>query len=189
MNKRIRILCLLVAAVGVASLGISDTVFSGHGYPGMDRSIMGQYSFRLTPVVSFAPFYSTASRDSGVLTAPRQDILRVGTFWADGRGHVTGHMIATTDDGATTVVIDFAFSGTYSVKADGTGVLNIAPVDVDDTSCKPAQAPDACADFEGPETYAFVVNRHGDQKMLSLIQTDNEGGGAKIFLTGEALRR
>ena len=48
---------------------------------------------------------------------------------------------------------------------------------------------EACATFEGPETYAFVVNNHGPQKLLSLIQTDNEGGGAKVFLTGEAQRQ
>jgi hypothetical protein len=149
---------------------------------------MGVYTFRLTPVVSFAPFYDgTGGRDSGVLTAPRQDILRVGTFTLDGKGKVSGHTIATTDDGATTVVIDFMFTGTYTLNSDGTGMLNISPVDIKDTSCTPATSD--CATFEGPETYAFVINRHGDQKVLSLIQTDNEGGGAKIFLTGEALRR
>jgi len=103
---------------------------------------------------------------------------------------VTGHTIATTDDGATTVVIDFTFSGTYTLNADGTGNLTIASVTVDDTSCTPVQpVAGDCATFEGPETYAFVVNNHGAEKLVSLIQTDNEGGGAKIFLTGEARRK
>src|SRR6188768_3613456 len=73
--------------------------------------LKGTYTFRMTPAVSFAPWYDgTNGRDSGVTTAPRQDILRVGTFTANGRGAISGHTIATTDDGATTVVIDFTWS-------------------------------------------------------------------------------
>ena len=64
-----------------------------------------------------------------------------------------------------------------------------AGVTVADESCTPAQAPGDCATFEGPESYAFVLNQHGEDKTLDLIQTDNDGGGAKIFLTGQAKRR
>jgi hypothetical protein len=153
-------------------------------------SIRGSYSFRLTPVTSFAPWYDgTNGKDSGVISAPRQDILRVGTFTADGAGGVTGHTIATTDDGLTTVVIDFTFSGTYTVNDDGTGLITIDTVNVTDASCTPAQTPGDCATFEGPESYAFVINRHAAEKWISLIETDNQGGGAKIFLTGDARRR
>ena len=170
--KKTRLIAFLAVATCLAPLTHADSEREGgHGRgPTAEQRLMGRYSFRLTPAVSFAPFYSGGGRDSGVLTAPRQDILRVGTFYADHAGNVTGHTIATTDDGATTVVIDFTAT-------------------VDDTSCTPAQAPGACATFEGPETYAFVVNNHGPQKLLSLIQTDNEGGGAKVFLTGEAQRQ
>jgi hypothetical protein len=154
------------------------------------RSLMGRYSFHLKPAVSFAPFYDgTNGKDSGVISAPRQDVLRVGTFSADGRGGISGHTIATTDDGLTTVVIDFNWSGSYTVNDDGTGTLNVETVDVTDASCTPAQPAGDCATFEGPETFAFVINNHGAEKLVSLIQTDNEGGGAKIFLTGEARRR
>jgi len=187
MTKHVRTLCLLLAAAVFAAPSPAQSL-RGRGGGGWWR-LQGDYTFRLTPVVSFAPFYSGGARDSGVLTAPRQDILRVGTLTLDGMGHASGHTIATTDDGATTVVVDFTFSGTYTLNADGTGMLSIATVDVTDASCTPAQAAGVCATFEGPETYAFVVNRHGEQKALSLIQTDNEGGGAKIFLTGEAVRR
>jgi hypothetical protein len=164
---------------------------AGTGPKATERWLMGRYSFHLKPAVSFAPFYSDPSgRDSGVLSAPRQDILRVGTFYADGRGNVTGHTIATTDDGLTTIVIDFEFSGTYTVNDDGTGSLSIEPGTITDTNCTPAPVPPGtCVDFEGPETFAFVINRHGAEKLVSLIQTDNEGGGAKIFLTGEARRQ
>jgi hypothetical protein len=185
--KTFRCLALLVFATCLAPL--TEAGPGRGGSKGGSRSLMGLYSFHLTPVVSFAPFYSGGGRDSGVLTAPRQDILRVGTFSADGAGNVTGHTIATTDDGATTVVIDFTFSGTYTLNSDGTGSLTISSVTVDDTSCTPAQPAGDCATFEGPETYAFVINNHGSSKLVSLIQTDNEGGGAKVFLTGEARRK
>ena len=188
--KRTRLLAFLtIAAAGLAPLAQADLA-SGAGPKGGERNkLMGRYSFHLTPVVSFAPFYSGGGRDSGVLGAPRQDILRVGTFSVDHAGNVTGHTIATTDDGATTVVVDFTFAGTYTLNDDGTGSLAITTVTVDDESCFPAQLAGTCASFEGPETYAFVINRHGAEKLLSLIQTDNEGGGAKIFLTGEARRQ
>jgi len=155
-----------------------------------NKSLRGRFSFRLVPATSFAPFYDgTAGKpDSGVATAPRQDILRVGVFTADGAGNLTGRMIATTDDGLTTVIIDFTFSGTYTVNSDGTGNLAISPT-VADSSCTPAQPAGVCATFEGDETYAFVLNNHGEDKLVSLIQTDNVGGGAKIFLTGEAKRQ
>ena len=156
-----------------------------------NNSLQGTFSFRMVPATSFAPFYDgTAGKpDSGVATAPRQDILRVGVFTADGAGNLTGRTIATTDDGLTTVIIDFTWSGTYSVNPDGTGSVAITTVTVSDASCTPAQAAGACATFEGPEAYAFVLNNHGEDKLVSLIQTDNDGGGAKIFLTGEAKRR
>src|SRR5262249_29650263 len=138
-------------------------------------------TFRLTPATSLAPF-------AGVTTPPRQDVLRVGTFKADGQGNVTGHTIATTDDGVATVVVDFTWTGTYTVNDDGTGNLSITTVNVTDTSGTPAQAAGRCATLEQAETYAFVLNRHGEDKTVGLIETDNEAGGAKIFMTGEAKR-
>jgi hypothetical protein len=140
-----------------------------------ERSINGKFSVRLTPATSFAPFYNGSSAsvpDSGVNTAPRQDILRVGVLRFDGKGGVTGRFVATTDDGITTVVKDFTVTGTYTVDADGLGTLFITP--------NPAVAD------EGPETYALVINTR--LKTLNLTQTDNDGGGAKIFLTGEGAR-
>src|SRR6267143_235695 len=136
------------------------------------------FSFRLTPAESFAPFLNPATcphaADAGVCTAPRQDILRVGVMTFDGSGGVTGHTIATTDDGQSTVVKDFNFSGTYTVDPDGTGTLSISPTA-------------AIAD-EGQETYSFVLNKGNVNQpgTVDLAETDNAGGGAKIFLTGKA---
>jgi hypothetical protein len=145
------------------------------------QTARGVYTFRLTPATSLAPF-------AGAPKTARQDVLRVGTFKA-ADGNVTGHSIATTDDGMTTVVVDFTWSGTYTVNTDGTGSLSITTVNVTDASCTPAQTAGQCATFEVPETFAFVLNGHGEDKTISLIETDNQDGGPKIFLTGDAKRR
>jgi hypothetical protein len=173
---------------------------------GNNNNIKGVYAFRLVPVTSFAPFYqgqktpSGTAPDSGVATAPRQDILRVGVFTADDKGNIAGHAIATTDNGLTTLVIDYNFSGTSSENSDGTGTMSINPTGIN--SCKDGDGNSItvgtgdctfsptlpCSASECPETYALVVSNLGPDKPISLIQTDNVGGGAKIFLTGEAKR-
>ena len=127
-------------------------------------------------------------------TAPRQDILRVGVFTADGAGNLKGRTIATTDDGLVTLKIDFDWTGTYTLNDMGLGEIVIdAPLAADINSCVNGDNPPVpqagCEAFEGLERFAFVLNPHGDDKLVSLIQTDNDGGGAKIFLTGDAKRR
>src|SRR5205823_5901429 len=140
--------------------------------------LSGTFMFRLVPTESFAPFLNPktcpSAPDAGVCTAPRQDILRVGVITFDGSGGVTGRTISTTDDGQSTVVKDFNFSGTYTMNPDGTGTLSISPTI-------------ATAD-EGPETYSFVLNKGNVNRpsTVDLAETDNTGGGAKIFLTGKA---
>src|SRR5881628_2545458 len=103
-------------------------------------------------------------------TAPRQDILRVGVFTANGAGGLTGHAIATTDDGSTTLIIDFTFSGTFTVNADGTGTASVSPVTIN--SCVTGDGTPlpvtTCSELEGSETYAFVLNGLGDDKTFSL---------------------
>ena len=138
------------------------------------KDLKGVYSFRLVPATSFSPLNPTGS---GLDTAPRQDILRVGTLVFDGAGNVKGRIVATTDDSTgNTVVKNFRITGTYTAGTDGFGTLSITPV-------TPAAAGEDITD-EGAETYAFRLNDRA--RLLHLIQTDNEGGGAKIFLTGDA---
>lgn len=166
MNKlRNAITALLIVGYALTSEGLAkDFKYS-------EKNLKGAYTVRLVPAVSFAPLNAA----SGIATAPRQDFLRVGTFVADGRGNVKGRFVATTDDNAgATVVKDFLFTGTYTVDVDGFGTLSIAPV-----LTNPPVAD------EGPETYAIKMNDRA--KSVHLIQTDNDGGGAKIFLTGDAL--
>ena len=190
---RVRVSTVVVAALLLA-LAAGARADQGEGNGNGDnhpnRKLRGTYTFRLVPATSFAPFVPA----SGVATAPRQDILRVGIFRADDAGTVTGRTIATTDDGLTTIKIDFNWSGTCTMDADGLGTLRInAPTAADINACvdgnNPPNPVTGCEAFEGAESYAFVVNRHGDDKVVGLIQTDNDGGGAKIFLTGDAKRR
>jgi hypothetical protein len=151
---------------------------------GNNRAHKGDYSFRLTASGS-----ACATAEGGGTTGVRQDVARVGTFSIENDGTISGHSIATSNDGTTTVVIDFTWSGTFTVNDDGTGSISITTVNVTDASCTPAQAAGACAGFEGPETYAFALNNHGDEKLVSLIETDNAIGAGKSFLTGDATRR
>src|SRR5438128_1183396 len=113
---------LLALTVGVQTRAYADKDDSTFS----NKSLKGNFTFHLRPATSFAPFYDgdvnagpTVGRNSGVYGAPRQDILRVGVVTANGNGGLTGRTIATTDDGATTLIIDFTFSGTYTVNADG----------------------------------------------------------------------
>lgn len=167
-------------------------------------SINGRYAFRMTPAKSFA---ADAPGDPGGLAgAPRQDLLRVGFFVADGAGNLTGHTIATTDTNTgKTMVVTFDWAGKYVVNADGTGFFSVDTVSnlmcADSTVAHsgptphpaaaggtPSLAANCPAGIEGHEDYAFVFTSVGG-KSLQFIQTDNDGGGAKIFLTGAASRQ
>lgn len=87
----------------------------------------------------------------------------------------------------------YAFwTGSITVTPNGTGTMNINPSDnevinscTNTTTSPPTTGIGGCEEFEGPETYALVFSSIGG-KHLELIQTDNVGGGAKIFMTGRA---
>jgi hypothetical protein len=141
------------------------------------------WAVRLKPATSFAAI--APGDPGGVASAPRQDVMRVGLITFDGFGTAYGRMIATTDDNSgQTVVVDYQWFGAYTMNSDGTGTVSVTPLPLTDANCTPAQTPGVCATFEGPESYAFSLSKSRQQ--LNLIQTDNSGGGAKIFLFGTA---
>lgn len=147
-------------------------------------SLRGRWGLQMVPAKSFSAI--APGDPGGVGGAPRQDILRVGVinWFAAPLPAVTGRIIATTNDNTgNTVIITYGFTGSYTVGCDGTGTLTISP-SVTDASCIPAQAAGVCATFEGPETYAISVTR---KQGVAMVQTDNAGGGAKIFMKGLAL--
>ena len=127
-------------------------------------------------------------------------------------GTLTGRTIATTDtNGGVTRVIVFDWTGQYTVNPNGTGVFIINDPPLTAQSCfnstlpvptsTPASPPvpppppgigpgtsTACpTDDEGAESYAFVIVQ--SREKIEFIQTDNDGSGAKIFLTGEARKQ
>jgi len=167
-----------------------------------EDKLKGRYAFRMTPVKSFSA--DDLANQGGLNSAPRQDILRVGVFTADGKGNLAGHTIATTDTNAgATWIITFDWAGKYTMNPDGTGFFSVDAVRnlvcTDTTVAHSGSTPHpvttggtplagnvACpTDVEGHEDYAFLFTARGG-KRLELIQTDNAGGGAKVFLTGAA---
>lgn len=162
---------LLTVAVGAEAAGFTKS------------SVAGKYAFRLTGEKSFA----AESGTSGLDGAPRQDILRVGVFTSGGNGFLTGHTLATTDDNnGYTVSIDFTWKGNYTVNSDGTGTLTVYSVSL--TSCTDDSGPITCdSSWEGPETYSIVLS--AGTTTIDMVETDNNGGGAKIFLTGQARKQ
>ena len=164
--------------------------------------IKGRYAFRMTPVKSFTT--DAPGDPGGLASATRQDILRVGVFTAEGDGNLKGHTIATTDTNTgVTWMITFDWTGKFAMNADGIGFFSVNTISnmvctdmtVNHTGATPHPVTTggtplagnvACpTDAEGHEDYAFVFTTRGG-KRLEFIQTDNAGGGAKVFLTGVA---
>jgi hypothetical protein len=204
MTKRVKSRSTVLAAVlavGIASLPALGKPHNNDNAP----SVKGNYSFRMTPAKSFS---ADAPGDTGgIANSPRQDVPRVGVFTADGSGNLSGHTMATADtiQGKTWLVI-FDWTGKYAVNGDGTGffsvdtITNMVCTDMTvahtgptphpvTTSGTPLSGNTACptgADsIEGHEDYAFVFATPGG-KRFEFMQTDNDGGGAKIFMTGSA---
>jgi hypothetical protein len=190
-----------ILAVGMAGLPAFGKSHSNDNAP----SVKGNYSFRMTPAKSFSA--DAPGDPGGIANSPRQDVLRVGVFTADGSGNLSGHTMATTDtvQGKTWLVI-FDWTGKYAVNGDGTGffsvdnVTNMVCTDMTVAHTGPTPHPvttggtplsgnTACptgtSAIEGPEDYAFVFATPGG-KRFEFMQTDNDGGGAKIFMTGTA---
>ena len=190
----------------VVSVGLSSSPVFGKSHDDRSNgpSANGTYAFRMTPVKSFTA--DAPGDPGGIASAPRQDILRVGWFTADGNGGLSGHTIATTDTKqGKTWLVTFDWSGRYVMNGDGTGffsvdtITNMVCTDMTvahsgptphpvATGGTPAAGNVACGtDIEGHEDYAFVFSKPGG-KTLTFIQTDNAGGGAKIFMTGTATK-
>ena len=204
-NMRAISLTIVLGGVTILALSFLARAVADEGFSA--KGLKGTYAFRMVPVKSFSADNASLS---GLDSAPYQDILRVGVFTATpdttpgaATGSLSGKTIATIDNnsGSTRVVV-FSWTGHYGMNADGTGVFTVdAPTTVscfDSTS--PVAPPGTSSPYpppppsvtcptsvEGPESYAFVIGKgHHD---LQFIQTDNDGGGAKIFLTGEGRKR
>ena len=155
-------------------------------------SLRGRYVYHLDPATSFG---GTVLGDAaGVTAALRQNVARVGYIDWDGLGNVLNAraFVVTDDNNGDTIVIDYIWTGTYTVKPDGTGTLTATTATTMDTGCTPVQAPGNCQtilDSTGAalETYSLVVGKR--YSTVSLAETDHSAAGAKIFLNGEAIRQ
>ncbi len=162
--------------------------------PANSGKLKGTYAFRLGPAKGFDADLANNGDPGNVSGAPRQDILRVGVFTSDGCGGTIsfpGHTLATTDTNTgDTWLINFTWTATYSLNSDLTGTLTITPaafgtwVCTDTTTGSPATC---TGTEEGPETYSISVSSTNGR--VELAETDNSGGGAKIFMVGEALKQ
>ncbi|HYM10776.1 MAG TPA: hypothetical protein VEU62_08585 [Bryobacterales bacterium] len=190
-----------LAAVSLMTLGAALLVAP----QAQAATLQGTYSFRMTPAKSFSA--DAPGDPGGLATAPRQDILRVGVLSADGSGNLKGHTIATTDTNAgQTWMVTFDWTGKYILNADGTGFFSVdtfsnvvcTNMTVAHTGATPhpvaaggtpaagnVACPVAGPPVEAHEDYAFVFSTQSG-KQIEFIQTDNDGGGAKIFMTGVA---
>ena len=158
-----------------------------------NANLLGTYAFRLVPAKGFSADLANASDPGNVHTAPRQDILRVGVFTADGCGNISGgHTLATTDTNAgDTWLINFTWTGGYTLNSDLTGTLNITSATESlctDMTLSPGGTIVPCiGNEETAETYSISVSATNG---VQLAETDNlEGGGAKIFMTGKAIQQ
>lgn len=155
-------------------------------------SLRGRYVYHLDPATSFGG--NALGDPAGVTAALRQNVMRVGYIDWDGLGNVLNAraFVVTDDNNGDTIVIDYIWTGTYTVNPDGTGTLTATTATTTDSGCTPVQAPGACQttlDGTGAalETYSLVVGKR--YSTVSLAETDHPVPGAKIFLNGEAIRQ
>ena len=157
----------------------------------------GTYAFRLGPAKSYSAYLAnnaTTPDPGNVKLAPRQNVGMVGVFTANGSTITGFRALATTDpQNGDTWTIEFTGTGTYTVNPDLTGTLTLTPA---------AEGTWICTDMttsgvvtcttttypanEGTQTYSISISPTNGR--VELTETDNNGGGAKIFLTGEAIK-
>jgi hypothetical protein len=187
--RRIMLIGMKWGTIAVVAMVAVSTSQAATRY--VASNLKGVFAFQLHGQTSFAPFFdgSSGKTNSGIATVPRQDIMRCGVFTCDGKSNLVGRTIATTDDGISTVVIDYNWKGLFTISTNGLGTITIhAPTNSDINSCKTGDGTPqgGCAAFEGVETYVFVISGSTRARSIILTETDNAGGGAKIFLTGAA---
>ena len=177
---------LLLAILGCWSAPLQAATTFGNG------SLAGRWAVEVGPAVSFATTAPSALSVPGLVDpgnvagATRQHVARIGLINWDGSGGADGRFIAVTDNNnGETVTIDYTWSGTYTLNPDGTGTLNIDVIDT--ASCTPNPPPEgACMDQIDTETFALSMSKkYGTVALMQL----NYAAGAKILLTGEAIRQ
>ena len=159
------------------------------------QCLKGNFAFRLASAKSFSASMASAGDPAnvGIAPLPKMSLVRTGALYADGLGNVSGHTQTTVNDQfGNTTLVDYPWTGTYTLNGDLAGTLNITPVSPPSTwlctTMSGGASPYPCTGIEvGPESYAISLSLTYDS--LNMIETDNNAGGGKIFMTGQALKR
>lgn len=155
--------------------------------------LYGVYSFRLDPATGFAADLASTTTDPGnVAGAARQSVGQAGQFTADGNGNITaGESFVTTDDNSgNTVLIDYTWTGSYSLAGDGTGSLTVVPDGVTSSTwkCYDMTSPTTLADWTASNAYpdwtppnwakttVYLANAH-------IRPTSNKNPAGYVFVT------
>ncbi len=197
--KTIRLIVMALSVAALVDVAITP-VPAAAGAPASSpcsalpwQCLKGNFAFRLAPAKSFSASMASAGDPGNVGGALPQNmsLVRTGALNADGLGHVTGHTQTTVNDQyGNTLLVDYLWTGTYTLNADLAGTLNITPVAANNWLCTDMSGPTAttCWGNEvGPESYAISLSL--SYEILNMVETDNIGGGGKIFMTGQALKR
>ncbi len=195
--KTIRLVVIALSVAALADVAIAP-VPAIAGAPASStcsalprQCFKGEFTFRLAPAKSFTASLASAGDPGNVGSAPLQkmSLVRTGVLQADGLGGVTGHTQTTVDDQyGNTLLVDYLWTGTYTLNGDLAGILSITPVPANYWLCTDMNVPTTCSGTEvGPESYAISLSLTYD--ILNMVETDNIGGGGKIFMTGQALKQ
>ena len=144
------------------------------------RTVKGVYAFSLT---------ASGSLVGSNQTPVAQTINRLGVIDADGKGGLSGHSISVLDDGTNITIIDYKWTGTYTIQPDGTGTMTInapAPSDINDCRSGAGDTVGGCSALVGQEKFAFVMISGSKTDSLGLIQTDGPVGSPRLLLRGAA---
>ena len=145
-----------------------------------NNDVKGVYSFAVT---------ASGSLVESNQTTVSQTINRVGVITADAKGGLTGHSISVLDDGTNVTIIDYNWSGTYTINSDGTGTVTFnAPKPADINQCRDGSGAviGGCSELVGQEKFSFAIVSGQKSSTLALIQTDPPVGSPRLFLRGTA---
>ncbi len=144
---------LVVAIARAASAACSGTA-----------CLKGTYAFRLDPATGFDANLASTTDPGNVGGALRQNVTRAGQFTANGSGSpgtiTAGETFATTDDNSgNTYLIDFTWTGSYTVNSDLTGTLSINPDSSSSWKCYDMTNPSGPPDWQASTPYLNWPNQ------------------------------
>ncbi len=148
--KTIRLTWIALSIAALLVVAIAPAASAACSGTACNKNLKGTYAFRLDPATGFDANLANDGDPGNVSGALRQNVTRAGQFTANGltSGLITGgETFATTDDDSgNTYLIDYTWTGPYTVTSDLTGTLTINPDSSSSWKCydmtNPAGPPD-----------------------------------------------